>query len=363
MPDRDRTAPIDRRDRFRGLLLGTAVGDALGYPAEGLSRARVRKLCKGRWRHRFLFGRGMVSDDTDHSVFVAQALLMHPDDVEGFARRLARGLRWWLLGLPVGLGRATLYSIVRLWFGVPPSRSGIFSAGNGAAMRAAVIGAFFAEDRARMDAYLEAQTKLTHSDPKALAGSRAVAYLAAWTVRDDLARRPAAGDFHETLRAAAPDDDEWTAIAATLRDAAEQGVSVEGLAESLGLSKGVSGYVYHTVPVAAYAWHRHFGDFEAGLQAVLDCGGDTDTVGAIAGALAGAVTGESGIPDDWIAGLADWPRGAGCLRQIADRACESSLRREALPPVRYFWPGMLPRNLLAFALTLVHLLRRAAPPY
>ena len=53
-------------------------------------------------------------------------------------------------------------------------------------------------------------------------------------------------------------------------------------AASLGLTNGVTGYIYHTVPVAVYAWLRHYGDFRVTLEAVLDCGGDTDTVGAIA---------------------------------------------------------------------------------
>lgn len=92
---------MDRCDRFHGLILGTAVGDALGYPAENMSQRRIARLYKGRWRHGFVFGCGIVSDDTDHTVFVAQALLAHPDDVDKFARRLAMSLRWWLLGLPV----------------------------------------------------------------------------------------------------------------------------------------------------------------------------------------------------------------------------------------------------------------------
>ena len=49
---------MDRDERFRGLILGTAVGDALGYPAEGLSRKRIAKLFGGRWGHRFFLGRG-----------------------------------------------------------------------------------------------------------------------------------------------------------------------------------------------------------------------------------------------------------------------------------------------------------------
>src|ERR1700757_4448141 len=98
----------ERLNAFVGVLLGTAVGDSLGLPSEGLSRQRIRARWCGVWQHRFLFGRGMVSDDTEHTLFVAQALLAHPDDPIAFQRCLAWKLRLWLLGVPAGIGLATL---------------------------------------------------------------------------------------------------------------------------------------------------------------------------------------------------------------------------------------------------------------
>lgn len=61
-----------RLNTFVGVLLGTAVGDSLGLPAEGMSRQRIRARWGGVWRHRFLFGHGMVSDDTEHALIVAR---------------------------------------------------------------------------------------------------------------------------------------------------------------------------------------------------------------------------------------------------------------------------------------------------
>src|SRR5437667_2801315 len=86
-----------------GAILGCAVGDAIGLPYEGLSKRRGVRLFGAPDRHRFLFGRGMVSDDTEHTCMVAQALCESPANPDGFARAFARRLRWWLLGVPAGI--------------------------------------------------------------------------------------------------------------------------------------------------------------------------------------------------------------------------------------------------------------------
>ena len=142
-----------------------------------------------------------------------------------------------------------------------------------------------------------------------------------------------------------------------------RGDSVVGFADSLGLGRGVTGYVYHTVPVAVYAWLRHYGDFHATLEAALDCGGDTDTVGAIVGALAGGTVGAGGIPVDWTAGIIDWPRSVGLLQKVASQHARQKRDGQLLGPVRYFWPAVLPRNLLFLFVVLIHGFRRLAPPY
>src|SRR5688572_8763921 len=102
-----------RRERMArthviGCILGTAVGDALGLPYEALSPRRASRLLGAPDRYRFLVGRGMVSDDTEHTCMVAQALIAAGGDVAVFRRELARRLRFWLLGLPGGTGMATL---------------------------------------------------------------------------------------------------------------------------------------------------------------------------------------------------------------------------------------------------------------
>lgn len=82
----------------------------------------------------------------------------------------------------------------------------------------------------------------------------------------------------------------------------------------------------------------------------------------VVGALSGATVGESGIPRGWIGSLADWPRNPLFLRKLADRlACASA--GEPAAPVRYFWPGVLPRNAVFLVLVLARRLRRLFPFY
>ena len=62
----------------------------------------------------------MMSDDTEHTFMVAQALLEFATMTSpAFQRALARRLRWWLASLPAGVGFATLRAILKLWLGVP----------------------------------------------------------------------------------------------------------------------------------------------------------------------------------------------------------------------------------------------------
>lgn len=87
---------------FRGCLLGTAVGDSLGLPAEGLSAVTVLRRGKGRWKQSFLGSYGMVSDDTEHTVLLCRALMRHPDDADAFLLDLAWSLKWWLWAVRLG---------------------------------------------------------------------------------------------------------------------------------------------------------------------------------------------------------------------------------------------------------------------
>ena len=260
----------DRTQRLTGCLWGCAVGDALGLPYEGLSARRSRLFARLPLRHRFVWGLGMVSDDTDHTVFVAQALLRAGGDPERFRAVLAWRLRLWLLCLPAGIGLATLKSILRLWIGLRPS--GVFSAGNGPAMRSAIIGAYFANDVPARRVHVEASTLLTHTDPLALSGAMAVAEIAARVASGEWAGSPPSGADLAAVLGEISTAAEWQRAVQSIRGCLEAADPLRLAGERFGTRKGVSGYVLQSVPFAIVAWRRHFGDYRAVIEAVTQAG-------------------------------------------------------------------------------------------
>jgi ADP-ribosyl-[dinitrogen reductase] hydrolase len=353
---------MNDHESFTGLILGTAVGDAIGLPREGLSARRAARLFgTAPLSHRLLLGRGMISDDTEHTCMVAQALLASNGDAEAFARSLAWKLRWWLLGLPAGVGSATARSILKLWMGFPPHRSGVWSAGNGPAMRSAILGLYADDDDDLLLRLVHASTVITHRDPAAEHGALAVALAARYGARQGADHiRPAEFLTHvEQYLKDAP-------LMHLLNKAGEhlqRGDDVTAYAATLGLRGGVSGYINHTVPVALYCWLRWPGDFRAAVEAAVLLGGDADTTGAIVGALMGATLGVEGIPAEWLNGLAEWPRTTQWMRTLGSRLAEKRTHPEADGQVPLFWPGILLRNVFFLGVVLIHVLRRCMPPY
>ena len=348
---------LEMNGRFVGLLLGAAVGDALGLSAENLSAEKIRRRWQGRWQMRFVFGRGMVSDDTEHTLMVAQALLEHPNDVIAFQRSLAWKLRWWFAGLPGGVGLATARACVKLWLGFPAHKSAVISAGSGPAMRSAIIGAYFANEPDQRRTFVLASSRLTHRSWQSDVAALAVAECAA------LAGRSPVPTQVLTVLAELSPEVEWQTIISKTKTSLAAGDSVSEFVGCLKLKRGVTGYSLHIVPVAIYSWLRHPGDFRIALTAALDCGGDTDTVGAILGALSGAALGKAAIPHEWLNGIWDWPRSMAFMERVAGRLAEQKAAGRGLGSLGCFWPVIPVRNLVFLGVVLTHGFRRLAPPY
>jgi ADP-ribosylglycohydrolase len=370
---------------FYWCLLGTAIGDSIGLPREGLSRRRAKRIFGGPpLEHSFFFGYGAVSDDAEHACLTAQALIASAGEPELFAKELARRLRWWLLMMPAGIGLATLRAILKLWLGFSPATSGVRSAGNGPAMRATILGVFAANDLQKLARLVRISTRITHTDPRAEQGAMIVALAAAYSLA------PPRGEFAaaDFLRFVMPyvADDGLRANLTAACEAASRGESAEQFADSLGCTRGVSGFINHSVPVAIFCWLRHRDNFRAAIESAVCLGGDTDTVAAIVGGVLGArvrtfktMDDERATPDSWLEGILMWPRRgsrsmlplelwllrsnynwmAGLSEQLPEVAQTGQPQRPFTRP----WPIVLVRNALFAALVLLHGFRRLLPPY
>jgi len=325
---------MDLRGRVAGTLLGTALGDALGLPCEGLSAKRIARRFGRPDRYHLLGRTGYVSDDTEQSALVAQSLAKHPADPDRCARAFRRSLVGWFWRLPWGVGLATVRSCFRIMLGF--SRTGVRSAGNGSAMRAAVIGAVFHDRPDQRRAFGEAIARTTHTDDRAVQGALYVAELVA--VGPDEARKLVT----EPLLGAALD--RATALA-------KASASTSDAAEALK----TTGYVVHSVPFALYCYLRYGETPLLAIQECIGAGGDTDSIAAILGAWLGARHGEPGLPAHLLAELHDGPFAPSHLRGLA-----VSLAQGAAPP-RYSWPGALCRNLALYPVILAHGFRRILP--
>ncbi|MHB1455649.1 MAG: ADP-ribosylglycohydrolase family protein [Armatimonadota bacterium] len=351
------------KNAIAGCILGTAVGDAIGLPAEGIPKRRGNLLYPNLDHHHFFFNHGMISDDTEHTCMAAQALIASAGDVHQFASSFARQLRIWILLLPSGVGFATLRSCLKLQVGIPPDKSGVFSAGNGPAMRSASIGVCYGHDPARMRELVRASTRITHTDQKAEYGALAVA-LAAHLSADLQVTPCTPGGYLDSLTSLL--DGEGSELAELVTKAVESieaGQSTEAFAGSLGYGDGVSGYIYSTVPIVLHAWFRYPLDYKSAIIEIIKCGGDADTTAAILGGIIGASVGKSGIPHEWLSGLMEWPRSVRWMETVSARLAEvvSNGRPDKSVPLSV--PALFVRNVFFLIVILLHGFRRLFPPY
>jgi ADP-ribosyl-[dinitrogen reductase] hydrolase len=338
-------------DRIVGTLLGTALGDALGLAAEGLSARTIARRF-GRVERFHLIGRtGFVSDDTEQAALVAQSLARHPDDVARCARAFRRALLGWCGRLPWGIGWGTLRACVRIGLGLSPS--GVLSAGNGAAMRAAIVGAFFDDREDRRETFGRALAGVTHRDPRAVEGALYVADLAAACARSPRGTRP--DPCQEMARGRVT-----VAALGEAIDRARDLARREAVTREAAAACGTSGFVLHSVPLATFGFLRFGEDPLRALTEVIGAGGDTDSNAAILGGWLGALHGAAALPGALIGRIHDGPFGPTHLRSLAE--CLARIRRgEPARVPRYSAAAALGRNLALTPVILGHGVRRLLP--
>jgi ADP-ribosylglycohydrolase len=301
-----------------GALLGKALGDALGFVVEAeppdVAAEYVRSCLRAghagaRGHPQFPFGQ--YSDDTQ----LARALLLGVRDAgrwsaSAFAARLSDLFRD---GLDVGAGPGSRAAAARLLAGASWRESGTPApyAGNGSAMRVAPLGVLLARDPEAMLAAGREQSLVTHRDPRCTAGAVAVAWAAL------LAARP--GPFGPRAflgevagRAAAEDESVARAIERVTGWLELEPPAAAGRLHAAGLDRraggawrGISSDVTPSVAWSLYAFARSPDDYWTCVCTAIEAGGDTDTMAAIAGALAGARLGPEALPPHLMARLND----------------------------------------------------------
>jgi ADP-ribosyl-[dinitrogen reductase] hydrolase len=276
----------------RGVLLGLACGDALGRPVEFLSASAI-ELQHGRLEEMVGQGTwnqpdGTITDDTEQALCIARSLVeqesFEPGDI---AERFVA----WYDSDPFDIGRMTMRSISRLKHGDTWEEAGQHvweqsregqNAGNGSIMRCPPLAIPYANHWGELVEVSQESSKITHADPRCTSGCAILNLTIAGLLVDADTPLQDALDY---IGSDAPEE-----LLAALQPLA-RGESPAPLE--------TSGYVVHSLQTALHEALFAESAEEAIITAV-NRGGDTDTIGAIAGAVAGARFGASALPDRWL---------------------------------------------------------------
>jgi ADP-ribosylglycohydrolase len=338
---------MDNKERYRGAMLGLAVGDAIGCPVEGLKAGHIQQLygrIEGyvdpavKWKkspHRWRIS-GLYSDDTQQALALADSLVKcRGFSAEHFAKILVDMTRAIWTGGRFGAHRGTggnfRASVQALMEGADPAESGQPSAGIGAMMRVAPCGLYFAgEEDAILRSAIE-QSLVTHRDPRSLVMAALVAHAISRSVTgawDGSKQEDRVNDILEAAEEAERlvEKDYLHRIPVVCMDRlglARSAVSLlprllELLEQKMVLKQIVveanRQFPEHKITepgqgfvMAAGLTSLYFAltatNYEEAVLEVVRLGKDTDTMAAIVGSVTGARFGESSIPENWLRGL------------------------------------------------------------
>jgi ADP-ribosylglycohydrolase len=280
----------DRLAAARRSLDGVSVGDAFGerffgHPEQVLTMIESRALPGAPWKY---------TDDTVMAMSIVDVLTesrrVDPDRLADlFAARYRRDPRR-------GYG-ATAHEILgNIVSGLPWRAAaaqpfdGTGSMGNGAAMRAAPIGAYFASDYQAVVDAARTSAAVTHAHPDGQAGAIAVAVAAAWVTRG----AGSAKELFETVLEYTPEGDTHAGIARAAR--VSHATHVRNAASTLGNGSRVISS--DTVPYCIWCASKHLDQYEEAMWATVSGLGDRDTTCAIVGGIV-AMHPRSEIPKEW----------------------------------------------------------------
>jgi poly(ADP-ribose) glycohydrolase ARH3 len=280
------------KSKFLGALVGTAIGDAVGAYFEGKLQAEpgyIVTIADIRDMLRY-------TDDTHMMIGVAESLIekrgfygkhMAFTFVERYESEPWRGY---------GPGPPRIFRLLRAGEAWEAAADMVYkggSYGNGAAMRIAPVGVFYYDDIEALTKAAYGSSQITHAHPLGKEGAALLAYTIARLVSLDPTGRFEAYDLVSSLVQFAQDDiyrQKMSTIKIFLSSADIQEVIIR-------LGNGIE--AFNSVPTAIYSFLSHYRSFKDAVVYAVSLGGDTDTIGAMTGALSGAYLGVDAIPENW----------------------------------------------------------------
>jgi ADP-ribosylglycohydrolase len=281
----------DRLARARLSLEGLSTGDAIGmkyeiYSAQPLQANRILPPAPWRW-----------TDDTNMALSIFSVLRQAGSiDQDQLARNFADHLEW---GRGYGMGARKMIVAVKegmLWRRANKTVFGEGSFGNGAAMRIAPLGAYFADDMPTLVENARLSSEITHAHPEGIAGGIAVAVAAAvaWQARGT--PKPSRAEFISKILPHIPASEVKDGCVKARDLASEQ--TIEQIVAALGNGQKIS--AQDTVPLVVYMAGEYLDNYEEAIWNTLSAGGDADTTSAMVGGIVAVYPGEAGIPKAWL---------------------------------------------------------------
>jgi len=287
------------QDQCQGVVLGLAIGDALGWPTEFLALSRIKTQYGPAGITDLPAPVAAFTDDTQMSLAIAEALIDAGQyDLETLMQQVSvRFVEW--LDSPENSkapGNACLEGVRRLKQGFPWRASGsVHSKGCGSAMRSAPIGLYYHDDPDRLRAVAIAAGTATHNHPTANAGSVATAYLVKMALDRDIPAECLISDLIERLLSFCGD------LSQEFNAAIRKVPTVMHLEPESALDKLGQGWIAEeAVALALYCFLRTPHDYRATVTRAANSNGDSDSIACIAGAISGAWNGIQGVPPEWV---------------------------------------------------------------
>lgn len=308
------------KDKFVGALLGTAVGDALGMPLEGMSAREIED--KYGYVEDMLDGRltkGHYTDDTQLMIGVAESLIESGGfDGGNMASAFLANFEAYR-----GYGPGTIQIMKRLldgqnWSEAAEHLYGGGSYGNGSAMRIAPVGVLYNSKPELLINTAEETSRITHTHELGIEGAILQAYGIGLAVNAQ-PERPAEPDTSEFINQL----DNLSCLSdfkvklASIRDFLS--MDDEPTKERLISELGVSIRIHRSVPMAIYCFLKMKHSFKDAVVYAVNMGGDTDTIGAMTGALAGALHGAEEIPAEWLDTLENGTKGRDYIIELGEK--------------------------------------------